>query len=528
MANKIQIRRGLKSALPILSAGEPAYTTDTRELFVGTGSGNVNMGGSHWYTGTAMSGTSTATTYSYSACPQVKLGDIYLNTTYGYVYQCTTAGSGTTAKWTYKGSIKGAAGSNATVTVDSALSSTSTNPVQNKVVNAALADKLDVYFSSNGYAGIDEVTMDIVDMKDSNLAPPTTITIGCVDSKHNWLIDYVCTGSNDTTLFQNAINALPDFGGKIVVLEGEYNITSQLTCDKNVVFEGMGKGTQINCPNHEFMKIASERVAIKDLFINATGSLDNDSGYLIEGTGQSSIIIDNCFISAITEQLVLDSSDYIYTTGNLKITNCDIVIDIRDVDTNTLQCTSFVSMNSNAIIDNCSVTLYNLYNASGSASSSGVNYDAYILRDGIISNSIVKCYGAWKSTLKGIANVINCGTIINCRISLNNYGSINNYSGSTSNTNGRLIGNYISMDGSTYMGFDIVSGNKFYFGSTSVTLYNNRAGSIITSNYFYNQATNTVKSNEICVFSLNKLRYSCTVSANTASIVESNLISTVI
>lgn len=111
MANKIQLRRGLKSALPMLSAGEPAYTTDTRELFVGTGSGNVNMGGSHWYRGTAMSGTSTtANAYSYSACPQVKLNDLYMNTSNGNVYACTKAGSGTSAKWTYQGCMKGPQG----------------------------------------------------------------------------------------------------------------------------------------------------------------------------------------------------------------------------------------------------------------------------------------------------------------------------------------------------------------------------------------------------------------------------------
>lgn len=183
MANKIQLRRGLKSQLPSLSSGEPAYTTDTRELFIGTGAGNVNMGGSQWYTGTAISGTSTTTgAYSYSACPLVKVGDCYLNTSYGYVYQCTTAGSGTSAKWTYKGSIRGATGSYASV--DSALSSTSTNPVQNKAVNGAIDSvnskidtflnctdyvciseisdaidsKLDANFNSNGYIGIDEVT----------------------------------------------------------------------------------------------------------------------------------------------------------------------------------------------------------------------------------------------------------------------------------------------------------------------------------------------------------------------------------
>lgn len=111
MANKIQLRRGLKSALPMLSSGEPAYVTDTRELFVGTGSGNVNMGRSHWYRGTAMSGTSTtANAYSYSACPQVKLNDLYMNTSNGNVYACTKAGSGTSAKWTYQGCMKGPQG----------------------------------------------------------------------------------------------------------------------------------------------------------------------------------------------------------------------------------------------------------------------------------------------------------------------------------------------------------------------------------------------------------------------------------
>lgn len=139
MANKIQVRRGLKAELPVLSLGEPGYCTDTKEFFVGTGNGNVNMGGSHWYTGTEMSGTSTSSEYSYASCPDVKVGDMYLNTSYGYTYQCKTAGKGTEAKWQYKGSIRGAQGSYPTV--DSSLSSSSVNPVQNKVINSALSGK---------------------------------------------------------------------------------------------------------------------------------------------------------------------------------------------------------------------------------------------------------------------------------------------------------------------------------------------------------------------------------------------------
>lgn len=43
MANKIQIRRGLKGNLPSLDVGEPALCTDTKEVFVGNLSGNVEL-----------------------------------------------------------------------------------------------------------------------------------------------------------------------------------------------------------------------------------------------------------------------------------------------------------------------------------------------------------------------------------------------------------------------------------------------------------------------------------------------------
>jgi hypothetical protein len=43
MANKIQIRRGLKANLPALDVGEPALCTDTKEVFVGNSGGNVAL-----------------------------------------------------------------------------------------------------------------------------------------------------------------------------------------------------------------------------------------------------------------------------------------------------------------------------------------------------------------------------------------------------------------------------------------------------------------------------------------------------
>lgn len=41
MANKIQVRRGLRAHLPVLSIGELGFCTDTKELFIGSENGNI-------------------------------------------------------------------------------------------------------------------------------------------------------------------------------------------------------------------------------------------------------------------------------------------------------------------------------------------------------------------------------------------------------------------------------------------------------------------------------------------------------
>lgn len=43
MANKIQIRRGLKAILPTLSVGEPGLCTDTEEVYIGNGAKNIQL-----------------------------------------------------------------------------------------------------------------------------------------------------------------------------------------------------------------------------------------------------------------------------------------------------------------------------------------------------------------------------------------------------------------------------------------------------------------------------------------------------
>lgn len=141
-----------------------------------------------------------------------------------------------------------------------------------KAVSAyELADgKLDANFVSNGYAGIDEVTTTLNDMWSDRVAPPTTITISSSTSKHMLTADYYCSGTNDQTVINNAISALPSTGGKIVLLEGTYNIGGTITINKsNVTIQGLG--------HNVILKTATSTTALKMFGIsNATGLIISD------------------------------------------------------------------------------------------------------------------------------------------------------------------------------------------------------------------------------------------------------------
>ena len=64
-----------------------------------------------WYTGTAITGTSsTATIFSGSGISSAVVGDMYLNTSTGGTYKCTVAGNASTAKWVYVSNITGPQG----------------------------------------------------------------------------------------------------------------------------------------------------------------------------------------------------------------------------------------------------------------------------------------------------------------------------------------------------------------------------------------------------------------------------------
>lgn len=109
MANKILVRRGLAGDMPTLSAGEPGFALDTKQMFMGTENGNICLTGTRWYIGRKIVGMDDVD-YSDATCPEMKLGDIYFCQYYGYFYECVTPGKGADAKFRYRGSLRGSTG----------------------------------------------------------------------------------------------------------------------------------------------------------------------------------------------------------------------------------------------------------------------------------------------------------------------------------------------------------------------------------------------------------------------------------
>lgn len=132
MANTIKIKRGPSASLSTITLqdGEMAFTTDTKKLYISSTDEPINNN-------TTYSISKSGSTITLTGSDGSKTTVTDSNTTYS---DATTSSHGLmTATMVTK--LNGiATGANKT-TVDSALSDTSTNPVQNKVINAALAGK---------------------------------------------------------------------------------------------------------------------------------------------------------------------------------------------------------------------------------------------------------------------------------------------------------------------------------------------------------------------------------------------------
>jgi hypothetical protein len=152
---------------------------------------------------------------------------------------------------------------------------------------------------------------------------PSVITVG--SSTTTRYCDFKCTGTNDHAIIQNAINSLSD-GGKIILLEGTYNLSSSIKHKNDVVIEGQGKGiTTINEKFSTFIaKIAgtSATAVIKNMSINFA---DESSHSPVAGAfnDYTSLEFDNCVIRYAN---TYDNTHSLFNNCNVKLNNSKITV----------------------------------------------------------------------------------------------------------------------------------------------------------------------------------------------------------
>ena len=156
----------------------------------------------------------------------------------------------------------------------------------------------------------------------------SVITLGSTtDEVAGRYVDYMYNQYEDAGIvIQKAIDSLPNSGGKIILLEGTYNLSTQLTHSKNIIIEGQGKGiTKINTSNKVLISKTSETSAtavFKNMDINfaCRTNWSPDVGVFCDYT---SLEFDNC---SITYANTLHNTDSLFKNCNVKLSNSKITV----------------------------------------------------------------------------------------------------------------------------------------------------------------------------------------------------------
>lgn len=155
----------------------------------------------------------------------------------------------------------------------------------------------------------------------------SNVIIGTEENNLGAYCDYICDGSNDQTIIQQAINDLPATGGKIVLLEGNYNISEELTLPYSITFEGtvntsLGVSSQ-SLLRHDTNNISVSNIAtFKDININFLSETNDTEGY-IGAFENFDLTFENC---TITKRTAYQSIWRLFFNCKVKMINTDVDI----------------------------------------------------------------------------------------------------------------------------------------------------------------------------------------------------------
>ena len=152
------------------------------------------------------------------------------------------------------------------------------------------------------------------------------IIIGTTDGKLGAIgayCDYICDGTNDSEVIQQAIDNLPS-GGKIVLLDGSYNITEELKLSRSAIFEGTLDTSLSVFSRRLFRHDTSDIIEATFKHININfHSQDNDTEGYVGAFENYKLTFENCYIS---KQTSYQSVWRLFYKCKVKMLNTDLDI----------------------------------------------------------------------------------------------------------------------------------------------------------------------------------------------------------
>lgn len=154
-----------------------------------------------------------------------------------------------------------------------------------------------------------------------------TLIVAASDSLNHNMADYVCDGVADEVEINQALNALPVQGGRVVLLEGQYVLANPIIIpDNDIVLEGEGWATFINgnnlaTGNHAIQVSTWSNCHIKNLSIRTNAGGGNVCHCIFAEDGCNDLLIENIYFED-------SDSDAIHiegtSTNRVKILKCFI------------------------------------------------------------------------------------------------------------------------------------------------------------------------------------------------------------
>lgn len=260
---------------------------------------------------------------------------------------------------------------------------------------------------------------------------------------NNWSIDdcdYLCDGTDDYVEINAAIEALPQTGGEIIILDGTYNIGSSIEINKaNTKLSGNGNSTILKRmwkADAAIINVNADYCVISDLQVDG-----NKSDYFLSGHGIYINSVSYCTIKGITCN---NNSSY-----GVYISNSDSNVISGNVCNNSVNGISISGSTNNTI--------------TGNTCNGNSNYGVYLST----SNNNAITDNTCNNNSFGISLTGSSGNTITGDICNNNYYygvSISNTSNNNTVTgdicNDNMSGAYISKSNN-----NTITGNTFIRGS---------------------------------------------------------------